>query len=121
VLHIVFGVLGLISSLIIFAIFGGAGGIVIWNGEPEAAAIIGFVALCIGGLIALLSAPSVIAGWALLAEKHWANTLMIAVAILDLFEFPLGTVLGIYTLWALFRQDPPREIYTAVPRSALAV
>jgi hypothetical protein len=35
VLHILSGVLGLIAAVVIFAVFGVAGGIVISQGEPE--------------------------------------------------------------------------------------
>ena len=105
VLHIVFGALGLIGAIIVFVVFGTASGIVIWNGEPGAASIIAFVALCIGGLIAFLSVPDIIGGWGLLARKSWARVLVIILSILHLLNFPLGTALGIYSLWALLRDD----------------
>jgi hypothetical protein len=104
-LHIVFGVLGLIGAAIIFTIFGTAGGIVIWNGEVGPAAIVGTVGLCIGGLVAILSIPGVIGGWALLVGKSWARVLVIVLGILELIHFPLGTALGVYTLWVMFAEE----------------
>lgn len=108
-LHIVMGALGLIGATVILAVFGAAGGIVIWNGEPGPAALIGAVGMCIGGLIVLLSVPGIIGGWALLAEKSWARTLMIVLGALDLFHFPIGTAIGIYTLWVMVREEQARQ------------
>ncbi len=105
ILHIVLGAMGLLGTLIIFTVFGTAGGVVLWQGEQGVAALIGFVALCIGGLIALLSLPDIIGGWALLAQKSWARVFMMILGFLDLFHFPFGTMLGIYTLWVLFRAE----------------
>jgi hypothetical protein len=107
VFHIVLGAMGLIAAMIIFGIFGTAGGIVVAHGERGAATIIGMVALCVGGLIALLSVPDIIGGWALLAQKRWARVFMIVLGCLDLLHIPLGTALGVYTLWALLRDPQP--------------
>ena len=41
------------------------------------------------------------AGWGLLERKPWARTLTIVMGVLSLFDMPLGTALGIYTLWVL--------------------
>jgi len=108
VLHIVGGVLGLIAAVAIFAIFGLAGGIVISQGEREAATIIGIVAMVIGGFLAVLAVPGIIGGCGLLAGNQWARVLVIVLGALHLVNFPLGTALGIYTLWALLRTDPQR-------------
>jgi hypothetical protein len=119
-LHIALGALGLVAAIIIFAIFGLAGGITIWNGEPGPAAIIGLVALCIGGFITLLSIPGIIGGWGLLAHKAWARPLMIVLGLLDLVHVPLGTALGVYTLWVLFREEASSAVYSVEPNLSAA-
>ena len=111
VLHIVFGALGLIGALIVFAVFATAGGIVVSQGEHQAATIISIVALGIVGLIAVLSIPGIIGGWALLAQKNWGRILVLILGVLNLLNFPLGTALGIYTLWALLRAEPARQTF----------
>jgi len=50
------------------------------------------------GVIALLS---IICGVGLLQRKPWGRILAIVLAILSLIKIPLGTALGIYTLWVL--------------------
>lgn len=42
-----------------------------------------------------------VTGYALLNRASWGRILAIVAGILALFKFPLGTALGIYTLWVL--------------------
>lgn len=44
---------------------------------------------------------SVLTGWALLTRQPWARVLAIVFSIFALIHFPLGTALGVYTLWVL--------------------
>jgi hypothetical protein len=111
ILHIVLSALGLIAAIILFAVFGVTGGIVLSQGEGTAASVIGIVGLFIAGLVTLLSLPGIIGGWALLAGKAWGRTLIIIVGILELLNFPLGTALGIYTLWALLDNRVQQQVY----------
>ena len=46
-------------------------------------------------------ALAVVTGVALLQRKTWGRTLAIIAAVLALLTFPVGTALGIYTLWVL--------------------
>jgi hypothetical protein len=109
VLNIVWGSLGALCGLIIMIIFGGAYGIVavMSTHRPEAAMAMPIIAI-VGGAIALLllllSAPSVVAGIALLYLKPWARPLAIVVSALHLLSIPFGTALGIYGLWVLLSQ-----------------
>lgn len=49
----------------------------------------------------VMAALSLLTGYSMLSRKPWARTLAIIMAILSLIKLPLGTTLGIYTLWAL--------------------
>jgi len=124
VLHILSGVLGLIAAVIIFAVSGVAGGIVISQGERGAATVIGIVALVIGGFLAVLALPGIIGGWGLLAQKQWARVLVIVLGILHLVNFPFGTALGVYTFWVLLSKEqhllgPPAADSSSPQRSAM--
>lgn len=71
-----------------------------------------FLAPFLGGIGILLSAFSiagVIAGWGLLARCSWARTLAIILGCIRLIRFPLGTALGIYTLWVLAPAGAERD------------
>lgn len=47
------------------------------------------------------SALAFLTGFALLNRKSWGRTVAIVAAVLSLIKIPLGTGLGIYTLWVL--------------------
>lgn len=50
-----------------------------------------------------------VAGWGLLERQTWARILCLVLGFISLFNIPLGTALGIYTLWVLLPADSERE------------
>jgi len=50
-------------------------------------------------VIIFLSLPALIAGIGLLAKQKWAMILSLIVGCLNIFSFPVGTALGIFTIW----------------------
>ena len=109
-LHMAFGLLSLLAAFILFAIFGLADGIVISQGEHQAAGIIGIVAVALCGFLALLGLPGILGGWALFTGRSWGRPVVLVLGALDLLNFPLGTALGIYTLWALLREPQTQAV-----------
>jgi uncharacterized Tic20 family protein len=59
----------------------------------------GVVFLVVGG-IALI-----IAGWGLMSMKEWARWLGFILGILNLFFFPIGTIIGAVIIWYLLKDD----------------
>ena len=59
----------------------------------------------IGGVVAsvfgLLSLPTLAAGFGLLRRKRWARTLGMVLGAIELFQVPVGTILGGYSLFVL--------------------
>jgi ABC-type spermidine/putrescine transport system permease subunit II len=47
------------------------------------------------------AALALVAGYGLLNRRPWGRTVAIIAAILALIKFPIGTAVGIYTLWVL--------------------
>jgi len=47
------------------------------------------------------AALALIAGYGLLNRRPWGRIVAIIAAVLALLKFPIGTALGIYTLWVL--------------------
>jgi hypothetical protein len=71
-----------------------------------------FVVPIAGFIGALLFATAVLgflAGWGLLNYRTWARMLTIILGVIALIHFPLGTALGIYTLWVLLPMESERE------------
>jgi hypothetical protein len=107
-LHIVFGAIGVLIGLGVFAVLGGIAGLVQMDGDPDAAMAIPILG-GVGGLVLfvalLLSVPSIIAGVGLLKFRPWARILTIVLSILELLNVPFGTALGVYGLWVLFTPE----------------
>jgi len=61
--------------------------------------IIPFIRFIAVGVIILFSIPSIIGGIGLLNHKKWALTLLLILGCFKLFSFPIGTAIGIYTIW----------------------
>ena len=55
--------------------------------------------------IAVFSIPGLIAGVGLIKCRPWARILGIVMSILNLFTFPHGTVIGVYSMIVLFDQE----------------
>jgi hypothetical protein len=58
-----------------------------------------FMILCV--IFLLFAALRFIAGWGLLKLEPWGRVFALVMAFLDLLHVPLGTALGIYTLFVL--------------------
>lgn len=71
----------------------------------------------IGWLFIAAAVVGLLAGWGLLQREPWARTLAIIMAVTALPEMPLGTALGIYTLWVLLPAKSEEE-YRDVSRAA---
>jgi len=102
VFHIVYHALGFIFGLFLFAILAFVGTLVI---DPYEARILWWVGTCIGTFLIVLSVPGIIAGIWLLRRREWARILTLIVGALGLIDIPLGTALGVYTLWVLIQDD----------------
>jgi len=55
-------------------------------------------------IVILITIPSFIAGLGLLYKQKWAMIVALIVGCLNLFSFPIGTALGVYTIW-VFLED----------------
>jgi hypothetical protein len=103
-LHIALGALSLLGAIVVFVVFAMAGGIVISQGERQAAGILGIIAVAVCTFLAVLGLPGIIGGWALFTGRSWGRPLVLVLGALHLINIPLGTALGIYTIWALFHE-----------------
>ncbi len=71
--------------------------------DPEKQRLIELVASILQYLPAILiifmSLPSLIAGIGLLNHQRWAMVLALILGCFKLFSFPIGTAVGVYTIW----------------------
>ena len=101
--------MGVLAALLVFTLVFGGGLI---SQDRTAIAITGLVGAVVGGFVVLTYIPGVIAGMGLLQFNNWARVLALVLGILNLPGIPLGTILGVYTLWALL-DDESAELFTA--------
>lgn len=59
-------------------------------------------------LISALSAVCIAAGFGLLNHKPWARIVIIVLSVLGLFNFMIGTIIAVYTLWVMFNVETVR-------------
>ena len=120
-LNIVLGAFGLLIAAALMLIFGGATWLVGASGDPDAALavpILGVTGAAISTFLLLLSLPSVVIGIGLLQRRSWARVAGIVISLLNLFNFPFGTMLGVYGLWVLFSKETERAFGTQELRNA---
>ena len=111
ILYIAFSVLGLLLAIIVFTAVVGGG---IISGDSEAIAITSIVGPAVALFFVLLSAPGLIGGIYLLKHRPWARILVLVLGFINLIEIPIGTALGIYTIWVLFK-DETVDLFTSSP------
>jgi hypothetical protein len=63
----------------------------------------------IGTVFLLLAGAQICVGWGLMQHQPWARIAAVILGILSLFHPPIGTALGIYTLWVLLSNNAGPE------------
>jgi hypothetical protein len=120
-LNVVLGAFGLLLAGAMTLIFGGATWLVGASGDPDAALavpILGVMGAALSTFLLVLSLPAVVIGIGLLQRRAWARIAGIVLSLLNLFNFPFGTVLGVYGLWVLFSKETERVFTLARQREA---
>lgn len=106
--HAIFLVLGVLGYFFMT-------GIGVATGDLVAMRILS-VAGSVGALFfALLALPGLASGYGLVTRKPWAQVLALVVGFFSLINFPLGTVIGIYTFWVLLQQETSNYFVSAKP------
>ena len=72
-----------------------------WVNHGPATWILAPMFAFISGIATICAILGIIAGWGLLERRMWARMLALVLGCLALLSVPLGTALGIYTLWVL--------------------
>ena len=114
-LNVVLGAFGLLIAAATMLIFGGATWLVGAAGGPDAATaipILGLTGAALSTFLLALSLPALVIGVGLLQRRAWARVAGIVISLFNLFNFPFGTLIGVYGLWVLFAKDTERVFTT---------
>ncbi|HMP98858.1 MAG TPA: hypothetical protein PKC24_03690 [Cyclobacteriaceae bacterium] len=65
--------------------------------------------IIIGTVLIIYALPSFIGAIALLNDKRWGMILLMVLGCFKLFIFPVGTALGIYTIWIYIEEQKIRQ------------
>ncbi len=120
VLFAVWGALLAVMGVFSSALFGVLAGIAGSSGEEGAAAGSVFLGLTGAMLMVFLltcAAVSIVCAWGLFKLRPWARILAIILAAVALIRPILGTLFGIYALWALFQKQTEALFNQASPTS----
>lgn len=106
-LNIVFGALLAFTGVMLAL---GLGLLGITTGDAIGGLVLGTAGVVGGIVLVAVALPQLIGGVGLLARKPWARYVLIVTSAIGLFEFPIGTALGIYALWVLFHDGTKMEL-----------
>jgi hypothetical protein len=104
-----------VAGIVFLAVFGGG----LISGDRTALYVTSIVSICVSGFLIVLALPGIVAGIGLLQFKPWARILALVLAVFDLFNFPLGTLLGIYMFIVLLSNEGERLFNPAATGSVV--
>ena len=111
VLQLGTGVLGFLTACILLFLMIGPGLLVLsLEGETLPLTILTGISTAISAMIVIFSIPNIVAGVGLLLWKNWARYLTMVLGVLQLFNIPVGTAIGAYSLWVLL-QDETEQLF----------
>ena len=70
--------------------------------------IVPIVLLIIASGMVLLSVVGIIGAAGVLKHKEWARILLLVISFFSLLRIPLGTLLGVYSIWVLLNKETIR-------------
>ncbi len=101
-LHIGLSILGILLAVFIYVLFYFIGDIA---NDNDAQFVLSLIAKILVVFMVVLSLPGIIAGIGLFRRKEWARILTLIISVLDLVNFPIGTAVGVYSIWALVQPE----------------
>jgi hypothetical protein len=69
--------------------------------EDVPTVVLGFLAIGLPLLIGFFATLNLIGGIGLLSYKNWARILVLMVAAMGCLLIPIGTLIGVYSIWIL--------------------
>lgn len=99
ILYIVYGcihVMGILTAILIIHDFS------FWTNLPDFIPTLITSILAVSGVVSILG---IVGGIGILNNHSWAGTLLLVLGFIYLLNIPLGTMLGVYTIWVFLLQE----------------
>lgn len=101
-LQIGLSIFNLLVALLIFTVLKLVIGFI---DDATAARILSIIADVLAIVFIVISVPGILAGMGLYKRKEWARILTLILSVIEIFSFPFGTAIGIYSIWALIQPE----------------
>jgi len=75
------------------------------SNDKDAEIVLKIIAYIAISFFFVLSIPGIIAGLGLFKKKEWARILTLVLSAIHLFNVPIGTAFGAYSIWALVQDE----------------
>lgn len=105
-LQIGLSIFNLLIAFLVFTVLKLVGGFV---DDTSGSTILSIIADVLAILFIVISVPGILAGMGIYKRKEWARILTIILSILELFSFPFGTAIGIYSIWVMIQPETVAE------------
>ncbi|MBL7967968.1 MAG: hypothetical protein JNK09_13280 [Prolixibacteraceae bacterium] len=110
-LQIGLSIFNLLIAFLIFTVLKLVGGFV---DDATASNVLSIVADALAVVFIVISIPGILAGMGLYKRKEWARILTLVLSVIEIFSFPFGTAIGIYSIWVLIQPETIAE-FNKVP------
>jgi len=130
ILNIVYRALSILGAGVLFIlalVFGSLFDSLIWSGHIrphevpiELLNIVPLVLCVIGAIIFIVSIVGIIAAYGVLHKREWARILLLVISFFHLLRIPLGTILGVYSIWVLMNDETIR-LFTPAPGTPVPI
>lgn len=101
-LQIGLSIFNLLIAFLIFTVLKVVGGFV---DDSNGSTILSLIADILAIVFIIISLPGILAGMGLYKRKEWARILTIILSVIELFSFPFGTAIGIFSIWAMIQPE----------------
>ncbi len=105
-LQIGLSIFNLLIAFLIFTVLKLVGGFV---DDDNGATILSLIADVLAIVFIIISVPGILAGMGLYKRREWARVLTLILSVIEIFSFPFGTAIGIYSIWALIQPETITE------------
>jgi hypothetical protein len=123
ILWMVYSVIFVLAGFGIFVVGNAVLSMVIMRAHPGAEMpppeLFHLVFMVLGLFLLIKGGLGFFAGWGLLQHASWARILTLVLGFLALLSIPIGTALGIYTIWVLLSANADKE-YAALAQAQAA-
>lgn len=112
IVNILFSAMGVLKAAAV--LFGGVFGSM-FSGSLTGFLIGGVTSVVMSLVFGAIAVFGLVAGFGLLNHQQWARYVTIFCAIFGLFNWPIGTLFAVYTLWVLLHDETKRLFELGTP------